>query len=158
VIRLDKSGGCVDRSEAYMKALRHAQIREYFFGHGEDALAPSSMTSDFGELNVLRIVEGDGTANNLKAGDADDYASADALYEPQPVSSLMQNALLAITTAHPNDKHEVIRDSSVRGYIYVADVDEAKRKVRLLSPQPGHLPAAAMVVGSWPEDVAGLVS
>jgi polyribonucleotide 5'-hydroxyl-kinase len=158
VIRLDKSGGCVDRSETYMKALRHAQIREYFFGHGEDALAPSSMTSDFGELNVLRIVEGHGSSNNLKAGDADDYASADALYEPQAVSSLMQNALLAITTAHPNDKHEVIRDSSVRGYIYVADVDEAKRKVRLLSPQPGHLPAAAMVVGSWPEDVAGLVS
>ena len=40
-----------------MKALRHSQIREYFFGHGEDALAPSSMTADFSDLNILRVIE-----------------------------------------------------------------------------------------------------
>jgi polyribonucleotide 5'-hydroxyl-kinase len=58
VIRLDKSGGCVDRSEDYMKALRHAQVREYFFGHGENTLAPSSQTCDFGDLHVFQIIEG----------------------------------------------------------------------------------------------------
>jgi polyribonucleotide 5'-hydroxyl-kinase len=58
VLRLDKSGGCVDRSEEYMKALRHAQVREYFFGHGENTLAPSSQTCEFGELNVFGIGEG----------------------------------------------------------------------------------------------------
>lgn len=58
MLRIDKSGGCVDRSDAYMKALRHAQIREYFFGHGEDALAPSSMTADYADLNIFQIVEG----------------------------------------------------------------------------------------------------
>jgi polyribonucleotide 5'-hydroxyl-kinase len=58
VIRLDKSGGCVDRSEEYMKALRHAQVREYFFGHGENTLAPSSQTCDFGDLHVFQINEG----------------------------------------------------------------------------------------------------
>jgi polyribonucleotide 5'-hydroxyl-kinase len=58
VIRLDKSGGCVDRSEEYMKMLRHAQVREYFFGHGENTLAPSSQTCDFGDLNVFQISEG----------------------------------------------------------------------------------------------------
>ena len=57
VLRIDKSGGCVDRSEDYMKALRHSQIREYFFGHGEDALAPSSMTADYGDLNIFRVIE-----------------------------------------------------------------------------------------------------
>jgi len=58
VIRLDKSGGCVDRNEEYMKALRHAQIREYFFGLGENTLAPSSQTCDFRDLNVFRLNEG----------------------------------------------------------------------------------------------------
>lgn len=58
MLRIDKSGGCVDRSDAYMKSLRHAQIREYFFGHGEDALAPSSMTADYADLNIFQIVEG----------------------------------------------------------------------------------------------------
>ena len=185
VLRIDKSGGCVDRSPDYMKALRHAQIREYFFGHGEDALAPSSMSADFGDLNIFKVVEsksyisfffrktcvvlwGDanvscllGGANQFAAGDADDYGSSagsGTIYERVTPSSALMNKLLAITTASPNDKHEVIRDSSVRGYIYVADVDEGKRKVRLLSPQPGHLPGSAMVLGSWPEDVAGLVS
>ncbi|KAF2993254.1 Cleavage polyadenylation factor subunit clp1 [Curvularia kusanoi] len=160
VIRIDKSGGCVDRTPDYMKALRHAQIREYFFGHGEDALAPSSMTADYGDLNVFGVAESDDNA--FAAGDADDYNTAsssnNSIFERVTPSSALMNKLLAITTASPNDKHEVIRDSSVRGYVYVADVDEAKRKVRLLSPQPGHLPGSAMVVGRWPEDVAGLVS
>jgi polyribonucleotide 5'-hydroxyl-kinase len=59
VIRIDKSGGCVDRSEEYMKSLRHAQIREYFFGHGENTLAPSSQSCDFGDLNVFQLTEGE---------------------------------------------------------------------------------------------------
>jgi hypothetical protein len=42
-------------------------------------------------------------------------------------------------------------------YVYVADVDEVKKKVKLLSPQPGGIPANAMVRGKWPEDVPGLV-
>ncbi|KAF3033190.1 Cleavage polyadenylation factor subunit clp1 [Didymella heteroderae] len=157
VLRIDKSGGCVDRPDAYMKSLRHAQIREYFFGHGEDALAPSSMTADYADLNIFQIVEGDDTA--FAAGDYDPLSiGGRELYTRVSPSAELTNKLLAITTASPNDKHEVIRDSSVRGYIYVADVDEAKRKVRLLSPQPGHLPGSAMVLGRWPEDVAGLVS
>ncbi|KAH6614287.1 Pre-mRNA cleavage complex II protein Clp1-domain-containing protein [Boeremia exigua] len=160
VIRIDKSGGCVDRSPEYMKALRHAQIREYFFGHGEDALAPSSMTADYADLNIFRIIEND--SSSFHAGDASDTpyspTASRELYSRVTPSAALTNKLLAITTANPNDRHEVIRDSSVRGYVYVADVDEAKRKVRLLSPQPGHLPGSAMVLGSWPEDVAGLVS
>lgn len=52
----------MDRSEEYMKALRHQQIREYFFGHGgeaQEALAPSSMMAEFAELGVLRVGDGE---------------------------------------------------------------------------------------------------
>ena len=52
----------------------------------------------------------------------------------------------------------MIRDSSVRGYMYVADVEEGKKKVKLLSPQPGQVPTSALVLGTFPEDVAALVS
>ncbi|CAO2654898.1 Nn.00g116310.m01.CDS01 [Neocucurbitaria sp. VM-36] len=155
VIRLDKSGGCVDRSEEYMKALRHAQIREYFFGKGDETLAPSSQTADFADLNLFNIVQGSDNAE-YRPGDYD--ASLAPIYEKITPSAAIQNKLLAITTASPNDKQEVIRDASIRGYIYVADVDEAKKKVKLLSPQPGQTPGNAMVLGSWPEDVPGLVS
>lgn len=65
--------------------------------------------------------------------------------------------MLAVTTASANDKPEAIRDSSIKGYLYVADVDEGKRKVKLLSPQPGQTPSNALVLGSFPEDVPGLL-
>lgn len=178
VIRLDKSGGCVDRSEDYMKTLRHAQIREYFFGHGENTLAPSSQASDFGDMTIFRIVESKDKpcqalryagADSLvapvhseyRSGDADEYDptanGSNSIYECIPPSLAIQNSLVAITTASPTDSQEVIRDSSVKGYIYVADIDDVKKKVRLLSPQPGMIPGNAMVLGPWPEDVPGLV-
>ena len=71
---------------------------------------------------------------------------------------MIQNSLLAISTAPANERQEVIRDSSIRGYIYVAEVDEARKKVRLLSPQAGQTPSTALLLGRFPEDVPGLVS
>ncbi|KAI4709539.1 Cleavage polyadenylation factor subunit clp1 [Alternaria sp. Ai002NY15] len=154
VVRLDKSGGCVDRSEEYMKALRHAQIKEYFFGKGDETLAPSSQMADAADLNIFRVVEGDGN------GGVDEYGMTveRQIFEKVTPSEALQNQLLAITTASPNDPQSVIRDSSIRGYIYVADVDEAKKKVKLLSPLPGQTPGNAMILGSWPEPVEGLLN
>ena len=39
VIKIAKSGGCVDRDETYMRQLRHTQIRAYFFGNGSGNLS-----------------------------------------------------------------------------------------------------------------------
>ncbi|RYN75224.1 mRNA cleavage and polyadenylation factor [Alternaria alternata] len=154
VIRLDKSGGCVDRSEEYMEALRHAQIKEYFFGKGDETLAPSSQMADAADLNIFRVIEGDVN------GGVDEYGMTveRQIFEKVTPSEAMQNQLLAITTASPNDPQAVIRDSSIRGYIYVANVDEAKKKVKLLSPLPGATPGNAMILGKWPETVEGLVN
>jgi Pre-mRNA cleavage and polyadenylation factor IA/II complex, subunit CLP1 len=44
VIKLSKSGGCVDRDAAYMKYLREAQIREYFFGNAISSTASSALS------------------------------------------------------------------------------------------------------------------
>lgn len=145
VVRIDKSGGCVDRSSEYMRSLRHAQIREYFFGKAsaaDETLAPSSQTADFSDLHIFRL------ADEQEGGQ----------YEKIAVDADLKNKILAVTMAGPKDGHAVIRDSSIRGYLYVAEVDEVRKKVRLLSPQPGQTPGTAMVVGSWPEAVEGLVS
>ena len=57
VIKLDKSSGCVDRDEAYMKLLRQRQIVNYFFGTGDEtSLASTSLTADSGDLCVYRVV------------------------------------------------------------------------------------------------------
>jgi polyribonucleotide 5'-hydroxyl-kinase len=137
-----------------MRAFRHAQIKEYFFGKGDEPLAPSSQTADVADLNVFKIVEGDGDSEGV-----DEYGVSveRQIFEKVAPSAEMQNYILAITTALPNDPPAVIRDSSIRGYIYVADVDDMKKKVKLLSPLPGQTPENAMIWGSWPEAVEGLV-
>lgn len=145
-----------------MRALRHAQIKEYFFGHGDETLAPSSQTADAADLHIFRVVGGGSAdeANGIEAP-VDDYGMplvpSGVLFEKAVPAEGMVNQLLAITTASPNEAHAVIRDSSVRGYVYVADVDESKKKVKLLSPLPGQTPASALILGSWPEPVEGLV-
>ena len=164
-----------------MKALRQTQIRSYFFGHSSDnPLGPNSQMADFDDLNIFKIIDGKLFLPILERSvickmliemldveqpsfrhenglDDDDAYNASPIYERVTPSSLIQNSLLAITTAAATDKPEVIRDSSVKGYIYVSDVDEAKKKMRLLAPQPGQTPPNAIVLGSFPEEVPGLV-
>jgi polyribonucleotide 5'-hydroxyl-kinase len=74
----------------------------------------------------------------------------------QPTLAI-QNSILAVTNADPNESQPGIRDSSVLCYVYVSEVDEAKRRVRLLAPTSGRIPARAMILGRWPEDVVDLV-
>ena len=69
----------------------------------------------------------------------------------------MQYSILAIVHAIPNDSPEDIRDASVIGYVYVADVDEKRKKLRLLAPLSGRLPNKAFIWGTWPEGVGDLV-
>lgn len=57
VIKLDKSGGCVDRDEEYMRQLRQAQIREYFFGDAKNTLSPHTQLIDFSQLSIYKITE-----------------------------------------------------------------------------------------------------
>ena len=69
----------------------------------------------------------------------------------------LQNALLAFVHADPKEPHEVIRDASVIGFIFIADVDEAKKKLKVLAPLSGRLPNKALVWGRFPEGSGDLV-
>jgi len=69
----------------------------------------------------------------------------------------MQNSIMAIVHAESSDSQENIRDASVMGFIYVAEVDEKKRKLKILAPLSGRLPNQAVIWGSWPEGVGDLV-
>lgn len=58
MIKLDKSGGCVDRDERFLQELRHAQIREYFFGDAKNPLSPHIQQIDFDQLSIYKLAEG----------------------------------------------------------------------------------------------------
>ena len=60
----------------------------------------------------------------------------------------MEGAILAVKHANATDSQDAIRDSSVLGFLYVTDVDDAKKKVKVLVPVGGRVPAGKAVV--WP--------
>lgn len=45
VLKLSKSGGCVDRDEAFMKSVNENQIRSYFFGNAATAVSTGFSTT-----------------------------------------------------------------------------------------------------------------
>lgn len=57
VIKLDKSGGCVDRDDGYMQQRRQAQVREYFFGDAKTTLSPHTQNVDFDQLSIYKVAE-----------------------------------------------------------------------------------------------------
>lgn len=78
ILKLDKSGGCVDRDEEcvtlniyssvsengtnfdyrFQKQTREAVIKEYFFGDAKRTLSPQTQQVNFNELSIYKIREG----------------------------------------------------------------------------------------------------
>lgn len=92
----------------------------------------------------------------LPGGESEDSYRSPILEKVQP-SPQMQNSIIVIMQAGPNDTHESIRDASVLGFIYVAEVDEKRKKVKILAPLSGRLPSRAMIWDSLGDGIGGLV-
>lgn len=208
VVKLPKSGGCVDRDPAFMNAVCETQIRTYFFGNHVPStasaalslssasassstnvtLSPHAQQLDFGGMAVFAYDAGAGAGDD----DDDDYDPAqldsflpggsnnnttttqqDESSSSSPSSSSaitlqklpasppppgLANTLLAITHAPPTASPAEVRDASIMGFLYVADVDGEKGKVRVLAPMGGRVPGRAVIWGRrWPAEVVGLV-
>ena len=86
VVKLTKSGGCVDRDSSFMTALRTSQIRTYFYGNPRlsngISLQPRQQTIDFSTITVWQRL---GTfaagalasSNNAADIDEDDFLPGD---------------------------------------------------------------------------------
>ena len=59
--------------------------------------------------------------------------------------------------AATRDPPDAVRAASVMGYVYVSEVDEEKRKVRVLAPVGGRLGDRPLVMGKWPEPFISLL-
>ncbi|KAI9883504.1 MAG: hypothetical protein M1823_004721 [Watsoniomyces obsoletus] len=158
VVKLARSGGCVDREEEYMKQLRQVQIREYFFGDIKRTLSPHMQQLEFDSVVIFKIHEESELLASLKPGGHEDEEIEETpIFDLVEPSLLMQNCILAMVYAQPDDSHENIRDASVMGFLYVAEVDESKKKLKVLSPTAGRLPNRPLIWGSWPEPAMNLV-
>jgi polyribonucleotide 5'-hydroxyl-kinase len=68
VIKLARSGGCIERDAAFMTTLRAAQIKSYFYGAptgtGGVVLSPRQQTVEFASLTVYRCLGDRSTSLN----------------------------------------------------------------------------------------------
>ena len=58
LVKLDKSGGCVDRDDTFMQQMQEAAIREYFFGDPKRTLSPHTQQVNFDDATIYKIHEG----------------------------------------------------------------------------------------------------
>jgi len=167
VLRLAPSPGAVARDARFMTAVRNAQIRSYFFGDTKTSLSPHSQMWDFADLAIYRAVDpsvaqGSGAIDFAPGADDDDDDDYDPAAEEKQLvrvapSLALAHSVLAIKFAPGSASADAIRDACVMGFVYVADVDEAKKKIRFLAPHPNRWGDRALVWGPWPEALGDLV-
>lgn len=164
ILKLVKSGGCVDRDETYLSQTQHASIREYFFGTPKRTLSPHTQSIDFTALTIYKIVTNDSTLLHFMPGQDDDEvkdaASSAGIYEklvPGEGYMALTHCVLAVMYAGVHDSMETIRDASVMGFVYVAEVDEKKRRLKILAPLGGGFADRPLVWGPWPEAGGNLI-
>ncbi|XXG98276.1 hypothetical protein Hte_004599 [Hypoxylon texense] len=151
VVSLDKSGGVVERDSGFLQQVREFAIREYFFGTATATLSPFTQQVDFSALSLWRVNE----ASTPSALEDDIYS--DTMLEKIEPSLMIQNCILAVVYASIYDSADTIRDSNLMGYVYVSDVDEKRRKLKILAPVSARLGDRPLIWGSWPEPMVSLL-
>lgn len=164
VLRIAKPGGAVERDAAFMKQIRTQSLRQYFFGSSKESLNPHSHTIPFADLDIYRVKSGAAETSVdttfAPGGEDDDYtpAASNSVYEKFTPTAAMTGGLLAIKFCSGGADEQIIRDSAVMGFLYAADVDENRRKIRFLAPHPQRWGDRALVWGhGWPEAIGDLV-
>ncbi|KAJ3204216.1 hypothetical protein HDU82_005999 [Entophlyctis luteolus] len=170
VLKLAKSGGVVTRDKAFRRAIQSMKIREYFYGTPKFPLNPASNTVGFHELTVRRV--GDTTlapSSALPLGQ--ERKVQETKIVKMEVGDTLLNSILAVSHADrldasaaaaatvsapaltADEETALILEKNVAGFVYVSEVDDVKKKLTVLAPNPGRLPKKYMVMGSlkWVE-------
>jgi polyribonucleotide 5'-hydroxyl-kinase len=127
VLKVAKSGGCVDRDPAYIRAMQSRCIRDYFYGTRAQALSPYTITVPAKHVTVFRVSEEDSLQNLslLPIGDERETASANTaadrefLVKLEPPLSIIQNCVMAVLNATPTDTQDALVQSEVLGFVHV---------------------------------------
>lgn len=155
VVKLPKSGGCVERDDSFTRQVQQRSIREYFYGTPKTVLSPYTVYVDFDVVKVYKpFVDAGGLISSVLPIGEDGLDNEEKKPDPllqslEPSSSSLQHCVLAILQADKKSDEDIILRSSVLGFGVVTDVDDTKSKLRILIPVPGRLPDRAMLLGSF---------
>lgn len=155
VVKVPKSGGCVERTDSFMRAVQSRSIREYFYGTPKQPFAPKTITVDYSLVTVYRIDENQ-PINSAFLPDADgskEPGGSTAISETDLIkletSAILQNCVMAMLNANVDDPPEVLINAEVLGFVHVVDADDTRKKLKILMPVSGRLPNRPFVIGEY---------
>ncbi|KAG0670984.1 Cleavage polyadenylation factor subunit clp1 [Maudiozyma exigua] len=144
-IRFPKLSGIIESDETYDRSLQRSATREYFYGNSNTALSPFSVTVDYEDLMIWEPV------NLINVGEPASIDSTNLL-QLKPVTitpGSIQHALIGITYADKHAKSEDVRNAPLLGFALITEVNEKRRKIRILVPVPGNFPNNATILTSY---------
>jgi polyribonucleotide 5'-hydroxyl-kinase len=117
---------------------------------------------EFSDVSICLLTASFTTASSLTSLAEDDIydpssTSTSTLLERTEPSLMLQNCVLAVASASPHDGADAISEANIMGFVYIADVDEKRRKLRVLAPMGARLGDRPLLWGSWPEPMVSLV-
>lgn len=146
VLKVPKSGGCVDRDDVTMRQIQKQMIHDYFYGTLTHPFAPYTFTVDYSTLTVYRIADEEDQAM-LPVGT--DTASISQQLIKLDVSSILQNCVMAALNANVDDDVETLLQAEVLGFVHVVEANDERRKLKVLIPVTGRVPKRPFVIGDF---------
>jgi len=125
IVKVPKSGGCVERDDAFIRQSQQKSIREYFYGTPKSILSPYTVHVDFTVVKVFKpfIETNNYISSVLPIGEDEDEEKeskvSKLLENVEPSSSTLQNSVLAFLQADKNDSEDIILRSGVLGFAVV---------------------------------------
>ena len=140
-------------------------MKEYFYGTLKNDLTPFSQTVSFSDVIVRRAMEGsvapssalpigmEANPNEVKfvkveAGDILLHSVLAVSYTPLAGSIDLKDPQDAPKIYTPEEEASALLGTNICGYVYVSEVDDNKRKMTVLCPNPGRLPKTFFIVGA----------
>ena len=144
LLKLNRSGGVVERSKDFRRDSRALRVRQYFYGADPAApLTPEAITVRFEDVVIVRVggAVGDSTLAPIGKASALDPLR---LTTVAPTERLL-NQVLGVSFA-TTDKQ--VPHVNVAGFVHVRAVDAKERRLTLLAPCAGALPSKFLILGA----------
>lgn len=125
IVKVPKSGGCVERDEAFQRQSQQKSIREYFYGTPKTVLSPYTVHVDFTVVTVYKpfLETNNYISSVLPIGEEEeeetDTKTPKLLEKVETSSSTLQNSVVAILQADKTDEEDIVLRSSVLGFAVV---------------------------------------
>ncbi|KAG9067261.1 Cleavage polyadenylation factor subunit clp1 [Linnemannia hyalina] len=152
VIKLAKSGGVVERDNAFRRQTQNQKIREYFYGTSKSELAPYSTMINYHDIEILQVGEGSLAPSSALPIGEDRKVSETHVVSVEPSENLL-HSVLAVSNADKRVEPDIL-ETNLAGFIYVSEIHDSRKKLTVLSPCPGRIPKKFWWLGSlkWAED------